>query len=389
MQTRRVTFLLFLCTALILLGTVSAPSALAEDRWYVFDEKHIPDDLGFLVSDYTGTVHITFLGDCTLGGESRLRGSRYGFVQTVKEKGYGWPFRNLTALTAGDDLTVANLEGVLSDRDTLEREDKKYNFLGQADYTEILKQGSVECVTLANNHSHDYGEQGYRDTKENIAKAGIASFGTDHMAVWERDGLLIGFTGVNYSASGNYGKRLEKQIGILRDLGCAAVITVIHTGDEHTQEINERQRQAAAKAIESGADLVVGHHPHVIQGMTVTDGVPVVYSLGNCVFGGTMYPDDSDALVLRADLDFKDNALTGITLRFFPISYSGRKDRNDYSPVFLEGDDAARALGKMEISTGYTMPPFSSGSGSAVTLPAVNGIPSETDDIVNHTHILL
>ena len=151
MQTRRFAFLLLLCAALILLVTSFTPAALAGDSWYVFDEEHIPDDLGFLVSDFSGTVRVTFLGDCTLGGESRLRGSRYGFVQTVKDNGYGWPFRNLTALTANDDLTVANLEGVLSDRDTLEKEDKEYNFLGRADYTEILKQGSVECVTLANN----------------------------------------------------------------------------------------------------------------------------------------------------------------------------------------------------------------------------------------------
>lgn len=356
------------CAALILITAASSASAQDGDRWYVFDEDHIPEELGFLVSDHTGTVRITFLGDCTLGGEARLKNSRYGFAQTVKVNGYEWPFRNLNALTATDDLTVANLEGVLSDRDTLEKTEKEYNFIGQADYTEILKKGSVECVTLANNHSHDYGEQGYKDTKENVAKADIASFGTDHMAVWSRGGLLIGFTGVNYSVSGNYGKRLEKQIGILRSLGCAAVITVIHTGDEHTQEINERQRQAAAKAIQSGADLVVGHHPHVIQGMTVTDGVPVVYSLGNCVFGGTMNPTDSDALALRADLDFEDNELAGITLRFYPISYSGLKNRNDYSPVFLDGDDAARALGKMEISTGYKMPTFDKETGSAVEI---------------------
>lgn len=364
--SRKRSFFLLLSAVLILITTATAPEASAEDRWYVFDEDNVPDDLGFLVSDHTGTVHITFLGDCTLGGESRLKNHRYGFAQTVKANGYDWPFRNLTALTATDDLTVANLEGVLSDRDTLEKTEKEYNFLGQADYTEILKKGSVECVTLANNHSHDYGEQGYRDTKNNVAKAGIASFGTDHMAVWSRDGLLIGFTGVNYSVSGNYGKRLERQIGILRGLGCAAVITVMHTGDEHTQKINERQRQAAAKAIQSGADLVVGHHPHVVQGMTVTDGVPTVYSLGNCVFGGTMNPTDSDALVLRADLDFEDNELSGITLRFFPISYSGLKDRNDYSPVFLDGDDAARALGKMETSTGYKMPPFDKETGSVI-----------------------
>ena len=357
--------------AILLAAMLLVPAfAGASGSWTTLTAKDETPEQAYLVQEYTGTVRITFLGDCTLGGEEKSRNLYRGFVKTVERNGYTWPFRNLTALTAQDDLTVANLEGVLSDRE-LNKVSKEFNFRGPTVYTEILKAGSVECVTLANNHSHDYDKAGYEDTVRALKDAGVAYFGTDSMAVWRNgDGLMIGFLGVSGSLSGSRAKAYEEQARILKSMGCAAVITVMHTGTEYEYEPDGYQRQVVNRALPCGTDLIIGHHPHVVQGYEVRDGVPVVYSLGNCVFGGNTNPRDHDALAVQADLSFEDGELDRIILHFYPISVSGEELFNDYSPILLSGPDAERVLRKMETSTGVFPGAFTESGGASVTVPA-------------------
>ena len=323
------------------------------------------------MNDYTGTVTLTFLGDCTLGGEESSVNKSGGFVQTIASKGYDWPFRNLLSLTENDDATIANLEGVLTDR-SLSKVQKTFNFKGPTAYTQILQAGSIECVTLANNHSHDYGTAGYRDTKDALSAADIAYFGEDCVAVWKYQGVRIGFIGAYYALSGSRLSTYKKQIALLQEAGCNAIITVMHAGLEHNLNVNSNQRGIAERAAMLGSCLVVGHHPHLAQGYETVNGIPVAYSLGNCSFGGALYPEDTDSLVLQVELTFEDGEPTEETLHFYPISITGSGKRNDYSPVLLTGKDAARVLKDMETSTGYTMPEFSEETGSVihVVLPA-------------------
>ena len=315
-------------------------------------------------------IVVTFIGDCTLGGEDRIRDYSFSFDTILQKNGYKYFFKKVQSVIAKDDLTVANLEGVLSDRE-LPKVRKQYNFIGGTAYTEILKAGSVECVTLANNHSHDYDKAGYEDTKRALDDAGVAYFGTDRMAVWRNEeGLTIGFLGVSGSLSGSRGTDYEKRAEILRSMGCSAVITVMHAGTEYQYEPDGYQKQIVNRAVACGSDLIVGHHPHVVQGYEIRNGIPVVYSHGNCVFGGNTNPRDHDALVLRAELSFEEGALTGITLRFYPISVTGEEGWNDYSPVLLTGADAERVLKKMEESTGVSPGVFDAEGGAKVTAPA-------------------
>ena len=356
-----------LILAAVLLVTASAQ---ASGSWMVFTEDEVPAEQAYLVQEYSGTVCITFLGDCTLSSEEKNRNAYRGFARTIERNGYAYPFRNLTVLTASDDLTVANLECVLSDR-TLPKVNKEYNFKGAETYTEILREGSVECVTLANNHSHDYDKAGYEDTARALKDAGVAYFSTDSIAVWQNDdGLMIGFLGVSGSLSGNRYRNYEKQAGRLKQMGCAAVITVMHTGTEYDYEPDGYQKQVVDRALACGADLIIGHHPHVVQGYEIRNGVPVVYSLGNCVFGGNLNPKDHDALAVQAELSFEEGELTGTVLHFYPISVSGEANFNDYSPVLLTGEDAERVLRKMEQSTGVSPGSFTEGRGAAVTVRA-------------------
>ncbi len=321
-------------------------------------------------TDFTGTVTLTFLGDCTLGGEEKTAGRATGFVQTVAQKGYDYPFRHLKKFTADDDLTVANLEGVLTDR-KLKKEKKTYNFSGPTAFTQILTSAGIECVTLANNHTGDYGDAGLNDTKAALEQAGVAWFDRDSPVLWESpEGVRIGVVGVFYSLYGRHLTAFEKQVKTLRALGCAVVICVMHAGEEHTQTIDRHQKQIVQCAVKAGVDLVVGHHPHVVQGFDMVEGMPVAYSLGNCVFGGTMHVKDPDSLILRAELHLEEGKLTSSTLRFYPITITTDTERNNFCPSPVTGAAAQRALDKMKKSTGYDVGPFDREAGAAVEVPA-------------------
>lgn len=356
----------FLLAALAFLAL--PPAASAEAEWYVF--SHAPQaltDVSMEVCEYTGEITLSFLGDCTLGGESRFRSAERGFVRTAQREGYAYFFENLLPLLSNDDATIVNLEGVLSDRD-LEKVSKTFNFLGPTAYTEILTLGSVEAVSLSNNHSLDYGEEGYQDTRDALAAAGIAGFGTDHVAVWARDGVRIGFTASAFSLTQGALDALEEQIQMLRELGCQLIIHSMHAGTEYASAPTNQQKTVAQTVIDLGVDLVVGHHPHVVQGMDVIEGVPVVYSLGNAVFGGNSAPSDTDALLLQAAFSFEDGVPQSVRLLFHPIAISGQKGFNDYRPVLLSGDEAQNVIRRLEESTGFLLPDYEDGVG-AVTQP--------------------
>ena len=348
---------------MILLILLTLPSGMsAEGTWISAQDAE-----SYEPSTYTGTVTITFLGDCTLGGEEKSKQKSTGFVQKIAKNGYEYPMRHLKVLTQTDDLTVANLEGVLTDR-TLKKVDKTYNFSGPTEFTNILTLSGIECVTLANNHSYDYGEEGYADTKDALEAACVAWFGTDGAVIWQNaEGLRIGFTGVHYALYDRQATAYEKQMQALKDAGCAALITVMHAGEEYTQTIDRHQKQIVSYAVKEGADLIVGHHPHVVQGFDFVSDVPVVYSLGNCAFGGARYVKDADALALRAELDFEMGQLTGMTLRFYPITVTTDDTYNNYSPDFLTGKAAQRVLNKMKKSTGYDMGDFDAETGAVIS----------------------
>lgn len=359
----------------LLLGLLLPQNAGASGAWFSLSAM---EKLGYILpeEERSGEVRMTFLGDCTLGDEARKRNASLGFAKTIEKMGCEHPFRQLRRLTSPDDLTVANLETVLSDR-KLKKVRKEYNFIGSASYTEILTAGSIDCVTLANNHTHDFGEEGYEDTKTALNEAGVAWFGTDSPAVWiSEEGFMIGFLGVSYSLVGNGYKRYREQYQSLRDLGCAAVVTVMHAGTEYAYAAPDRyQKQIVTRAVQCGTDLVVGHHPHVVQGYTVQEGVPVVYSLGNCSFGGTTRARDSDALALQVIMRFEKGRLKEQELHFYPISITGDERYNDYSPVFLTGTGAERVLAKMEKSTGWAPGAFGEKEGAVVSISSADAAP--------------
>ena len=264
-------------TAIILSGDAEDAQPIGEDAW-------------------PKTFTITMAGDTTLGSTDDLRKRDDCFEAVAQEKGYGWFFSGLTDLFATDDLTLINFEGTLTEE--TEKKEKKFNFKGPEEYTDILTLGSVEAVTVANNHTLDYGTQGREDTIANLEGAGIVVSGNGKLGVFEKNGVKVGMTGYCFPYTDGK-KDISKDVKALREMGCQIVIASFHWGSEYREDFTGEQRSIGRAAIKAGADIVVGHHPHIVQGIERYEDSYILYSVGNLVFGGNVDPDDRDAYAAR------------------------------------------------------------------------------------------
>lgn len=353
---------LLLSLALLLLPA----AALAGLRLYSFPPDEPPQKLverGFAVPAEECVITLTFAGDCTLGCEPEVKGRSGSFAKTVAREGYAYPFSGLQALFAADDATLVNLEGVLS-LDASNRAEKEFTFIGDPAYTEILTLGSVECVTLANNHSRDFGTRGYNDTRTALAAAGIDHVSTGEVLVVEKDGCRIGITASGFGFDEKEEARLAAQMQALREQGCLAIVHVMHMGTEYAPRHSAHQQSAAEAVAALGADLVVGHHPHIAQDAALIGDTPVFYSLGNCCFGGNLNPSVREGLVLTAAFRFSQGSYAGVEWTLYPIRTTGGEVGNDYRPTLTTGE-AGRALAeKLAKSTGLALGEYTEETGA-------------------------
>ena len=243
------------------------------------------------------TVTITALGDCTLGTDENFNTSTsFNAFDTVN--GHSYFFQNVRDILENDDATFANLEGTLTTETA--RESKEYAFKGDPSYTEILTDGSIEVVTLANNHSSDYGAQSLTDTETYLSEAGIDYCTGDTIAVQELNGVRTAFIGIYVLADGmGREEQVRQTIAQAQEQGAQLIVMAFHWGSEKQTAPDETQQSLAHIAVDCGADLVVGHHPHVLQGIEKYNGKYIVYSLGNFCFGGNSAPSDMDTIIFR------------------------------------------------------------------------------------------
>ena len=136
------------------------------------------------------SITVSAAGDCTLGTDENFDYStsfnRYTYRQTERHIF----FQNVKSIFEADDLTIVNMEGTLTDE--TDRQDKTFAFKGAGEYAQVLTEGSVEAANLANNHSHDYGDQSYIDTIGYLGSDGIISFGYDRTSVMDVNGVKVG-----------------------------------------------------------------------------------------------------------------------------------------------------------------------------------------------------
>ena len=294
------------------------------------------------------SLTLSVVGDCTLGTDETFD---YDTSLNAYYENYGADYflQNVKDIFSADDLTIANFEGTLTDSD--EREDKTFAFKAPASYASILTGGSVEAVNTANNHSHDYGEQSFDDTLAALDDAGIVHFGYDETAVMDVKGIKVGLVGI-YELYDHLEReqQLKDNIAKVKADGAQLIVVIFHWGNETETVPDSNQTTLGRIAIDEGADLVCGHHPHVLQGIETYKGKNIVYSLGNFCFGGNSSPSDMDTMIYQqtftidADGVKKDNVTNIIPCSISSAAYDGY---NNYQPTPAEGDEATRILGKI------------------------------------------
>ena len=294
------------------------------------------------------SLTLSVVGDCTLGTDETFD---YDTSLNAYYENYGADYflQNVKDIFSADDLTIANFEGTLTDSD--EREDKTFAFKAPASYASILTGGSVEAVNTANNHSHDYGDQSFDDTLAALDDAGIVHFGYDETAVMDVKGIKVGLVGI-YELYDHLEReqQLKDNIAKVKADGAQLIVVIFHWGNETETVPDSNQTTLGRIAIDEGADLVCGHHPHVLQGIETYKGRNIVYSLGNFCFGGNSSPSDMDTMIYQqtftidADGIKKDNVTNIIPCSISSAAYDGY---NNYQPTPAEGDEATRILGKI------------------------------------------
>ncbi|MBQ9833756.1 MAG: CapA family protein [Bacilli bacterium] len=297
-------------------------------------------------------ITITAVGDCTIGYDDAF-GYTNSFNHEYDKNGVDYFFGGVKNIFEKDDITVVNLESTFTNSN--EKREKKFNFKAPTSYVEILNRGDIEVVNLANNHSHDYGDVGYQDTLDTLNSADVNYFGNSDYYIYEKNDIKIGFAGI-FCIGYRCTKLVDKAITNLKSYDVDAIVLSIHWGIEYDYQQSSIQEYVGRYAIEQGADLIVGHHPHVLQGIEKYKGKYIVYSLANFSFGGNKNPADKDTMIFQIRFTFKDGNIVDDTIKIYPASVSSTSKRNDYRPTLLTGVDATRVLEKIQrYSTGINL----------------------------------
>ena len=293
------------------------------------------------------SLTISAAGDVTLGGYPE-QGYYSSLPQAYDEEGAEYFFENVIDIFSKDDMTLINLEGVFTTSDN-RRAGQTYSIKGEPEYVKILKEGSVETVSMANNHRMDYQKQGSDDTVALLQQENITYAYDENIGIYETQGIRIGYVAVNEVSEGvAVEKYLEEGIQKLKEEQVNLIIACCHWGIEREYYPESYQKVLGRKCIDWGADLVLGHHPHVLQGIEEYEGKYIVYSLGNFCFGANRNPDDKDSMIFQQTFTFiNGQKQEDAQIQIIPCFVSSVSNRNDFKPTPATGEDAKRIIDKL------------------------------------------
>jgi poly-gamma-glutamate synthesis protein (capsule biosynthesis protein) len=251
----------------------------------------------------------------------------------------------LQGLFRSADLVMVNCETAITRSER--KEPKQFNFKMNPDLVGVFPKSGISLVTLANNHVYDYGVEGLRDTLRYLDQAGVEYVGAGMNLAEARKPVIRDIKGKRFAflGYGNYSPATEKGPGVayryaehvtedvrrVKDSGADIVIVNFHWGVERATEPTARDKALAYLAIESGADVIVGHHPHVLQPVELYKGKVIAYSLGNFVFGGNRRAGKDSAL-----LEILVAPSGDISHRLLPIRIDTTETR--YQPYLIESE---------------------------------------------------
>ena len=256
-------------------------------------------------------VTLSFVGDILLAASVE---------KLMREHGWDYPYADALSYLSDADLTAGNLENPITRRGT-PAEDKQYVFKGAPESLPALRDAGFDIVGLANNHTLDMGVVGLMDTMEHLDAAGIPHVGAGNddveafaPVILEARGVKVAYLSLSRVLPVAAWKADSDREGVaetydparaVRAIKAASeqadlVIVMVHWGKERVDRPLDYQRQLARDYVDAGADLVIGSHPHVLQGFEQYNGKWIAYSLGNFIFNMTATPATADTGVLDA-----------------------------------------------------------------------------------------
>ncbi|HKM35198.1 MAG TPA: CapA family protein [Lachnospiraceae bacterium] len=289
-------------------------------------------------------ITISAAGDVTLGNHQNQDYAR-SFNQMYDQQDSVYFLQNVKDIFSQDDFTIVNFEGVLTFAE--EKQEKTYSMKGLPAYVDILTEGSVEAVGFGNNHRLDYLTKGSDDTRETFEEAGITYAYDKITGIYTTKDISIGIVSVNEVSQGaGVEKYLQDGIEeLMEEDKCQLVIVCCHWGIERENYPEEYQMELGKKCIDWGADLVLGSHPHVLQGVELYRGKFIVYSLANFCFGGNRNPVDKDTMIFQQTFTFVDDMKTeDLSAKVIPCSVSSVANKNDFCPTPASGEEYDRIL---------------------------------------------
>ncbi|MBN2425337.1 MAG: CapA family protein [Calditrichaceae bacterium] len=255
------------------------------------------------------------------------------FQNHVKDK-FEYPFQKMQWFKNAD-ISMINLENPLTDRGI--PVEKKFTFRASPDYVKIMKSGGIDIVTIANNHIYDYGVEGLFDTITHLDSIGISHVGAGKNLAEARAPAIFSVKGINIGFLAYYGLNkhsdsypatkdeagtalrnlsyIEEDIKGLKNKADFIVVN-FHWGEEKANYPGTDQIDFAHQVIEYGADLILGHHPHVLQGIEVYKKKVIAYSLGNFIFGGNSRKTYK-SIILAVNINVCDTK--GYSVKIIPI----------------------------------------------------------------------
>lgn len=318
------------------------------NEWWHYYDTNTYHKISFNPSA-NSTISISAVGDCVIGGDYRWKNKKTNtfdyFVKTLN-KPYSYFFSGVKEYLSTDDLTIANCECVFTTVNSPIKKPAQQNgswwFRGKPDYVNILKDGSIEAVNIANNHCMDFGETGLEQSRNTLNSAGISCFGMGTNTIVEKKGIKIGLLSYNLKGSLEQGINEEKvkqnTISDIANLKTKTnlIIVYFHWGNESSYIVCDMQKKFGRLAIDCGADLVLGSHPHVLEPIETYKGKSIVYSLGNFCYGGSNNPKDIRTIIFKATFSFDNNKIVSSYSSIIPCLICSATN-NDYRPVVASG----------------------------------------------------
>lgn len=322
----------------------------------------------------SNTLKLSFIGDCILGVDP-ISYSEGSFIWYSENYPLSYFFEKVKPQLENDDFTISNMECVLSDNLSLKEIDKGYTpafwFRAKAKNANILTEGSVEIASVVNNHTDDYGDEGYADTIKSLEAAGLL-VGEDCKPIYfEKNGIRIGLVCANLWGYWQV-SYIEDALKEMQDK-CDYQIVFFHGGEEGYHMPDNFKIDACRDLANSGlCDLIVGAHPHVLQPLEVVNNVPIMYSVGNFCFAGNNYPENK-TVIFKANLTKNEDGTIKTETEVIPCYvYTG--SFNNWQPAIVTDEaDKADIMSMINTPVDYwtpTEPSSSTSPSSSATLSA-------------------